>query len=137
LTHPVFCKTRRKQVQQTFGKYMRRQWLLFLIKLSRKRLNKVQSELRFRPCRLSKARPSIRNRTLHHQSDVLCCVHQHQLSVGSVAIATGSGLDGPGTAAGRRQESLFHNVQTGSWAHPAFYPLGTGGSFCGGKTARA
>jgi hypothetical protein len=28
-----------------------------------------------------------------------------------------------------REFSLFHVVQTGSRAHPAFYPAGTGGSF--------
>jgi hypothetical protein len=29
--------------------------------------------------------------------------------------------------------SLLHNVQTGSGAHPASYPVSTGGSFSGGK----
>jgi hypothetical protein len=33
--------------------------------------------------------------------------------------------------------SLHHRVQTGSGAHPASYPLGTGGSFPGGKVAGA
>jgi hypothetical protein len=33
--------------------------------------------------------------------------------------------------------SLLHSVQSGSGAHPASYPLGTGGSFPGGKTAGA
>jgi hypothetical protein len=31
----------------------------------------------------------------------------------------------------------LHVVQTGSGAHPAFYPVGTGDSFLGGKAARA
>jgi hypothetical protein len=31
--------------------------------------------------------------------------------------------------------SLHHRVQTGSGAHPAFYPMGTTGSFPGGKAA--
>jgi hypothetical protein len=36
----------------------------------------------------------------------------------------------------QRQEIFFlHNVQTGSGAHPASYPLGTGGSFPGDKVA--
>jgi hypothetical protein len=30
---------------------------------------------------------------------------------------------------------LRHHVQTGSGAHPASYPIGTGGSFHGGKVA--
>jgi hypothetical protein len=31
--------------------------------------------------------------------------------------------------------SVLHNVQTGSGAHPASYPMGTCGSFSGGKAA--
>jgi len=30
-----------------------------------------------------------------------------------------------------------HCIQTGSGAHPASYPMGTRGSFLGGKVARA
>jgi hypothetical protein len=33
--------------------------------------------------------------------------------------------------------SLLHVVQTGSGAHPASYPMGTGSSFPGGKAAEA
>jgi hypothetical protein len=33
--------------------------------------------------------------------------------------------------------SLHHRVQTGSGAHPASYPVGTRGSFPGGKVAEA
>jgi hypothetical protein len=33
--------------------------------------------------------------------------------------------------------SLHHRVQNGSGAHPASYPLGTRGSFPGGKAAGA
>jgi hypothetical protein len=33
--------------------------------------------------------------------------------------------------------SLRHSVQTGSGAHSACYPMGTGGSFPGGKAAGA
>jgi hypothetical protein len=32
---------------------------------------------------------------------------------------------------------LYHHVQNGSGAHPASYPMGTRGSFPGGKAARA
>jgi hypothetical protein len=31
--------------------------------------------------------------------------------------------------------SFLHIVQTGFGAHPAYYPMGTGGSFPGGKAA--
>jgi len=33
--------------------------------------------------------------------------------------------------------SLRHRVQTGSGTHPASYSMSTGGSFPGGRTARA
>jgi hypothetical protein len=33
--------------------------------------------------------------------------------------------------------SLLHSVQTGSWAHSAFYPMGTRGSFPWDKAAEA
>jgi hypothetical protein len=33
--------------------------------------------------------------------------------------------------------SLLHVVQTGSGAHPASFPMGTGGPFPGGKAAGA
>jgi hypothetical protein len=33
--------------------------------------------------------------------------------------------------------SLLHVVQTGSGVHPTSYPMGTGGSFPGGKAAGA
>jgi hypothetical protein len=35
--------------------------------------------------------------------------------------------------AGTRGVSLLHKFQTGSWAHPASYPKGTGSCFRGGK----
>jgi hypothetical protein len=38
--------------------------------------------------------------------------------------------------AGAGNFSLHHRVQTGSGAHPAPYPMGTGGFFAGGKAAR-
>jgi hypothetical protein len=37
--------------------------------------------------------------------------------------------------AGDRNFSLNHRVQNGSGAHPASYPMGTRGSFPGGKAA--
>jgi hypothetical protein len=37
--------------------------------------------------------------------------------------------------AGTKKFSLLHSVQTGSGAHSAFYPMGAGGSYHGGKAA--
>jgi hypothetical protein len=59
----------------------------------------------------------------------------------SVGIATDHGLDdrmiGVRIPVWAGNFSLRHRVQTGSGAHPASYPMGTGGSFRGGKAARA
>jgi hypothetical protein len=59
----------------------------------------------------------------------------------SVGIALGYGLDDRGSMvrfpAGAGNFSLHHRVQNGSRAQPASYPMGTGGSFPGGKAARA
>jgi hypothetical protein len=59
----------------------------------------------------------------------------------SVGIALGYGLDDRGSRvrfqAGARSFSLHHRVQNGSGAHPASYPMGTRGSFPGGKAAGA
>jgi hypothetical protein len=46
----------------------------------------------------------------------------------------GSGVRFP---AGAGNFSLFLRVQTGSGAHPASFPMDTGGSFSGGKAAGA
>jgi hypothetical protein len=53
----------------------------------------------------------------------------------SVGIAKGYGLDGRGSIPG--DFSLLHGVHTGSGAHPAYYTMGTGGDFPGGKAAGA
>jgi hypothetical protein len=59
----------------------------------------------------------------------------------SVGIALGYGLDDRGYGirfpAGAGNFSLSHSVQNGSGAHPASYPMGTTGSFPGGKAAVA
>jgi hypothetical protein len=60
--------------------------------------------------------------------------------VSAVGIPTGYGLDERGSEFESRygQEfSLLHVVQTGYGVHPASYPMGTRGSFSGGKTAEA
>jgi hypothetical protein len=58
----------------------------------------------------------------------------------AVGKATGYVLDDGGVGVrvpvGSRF-SLLHVVQTGSGAHPASYPMGTRGSFLGGKAAEA
>jgi hypothetical protein len=59
----------------------------------------------------------------------------------SVGIALGYGLDERGSrvrfSAGAGNFSHHHRVQNGSGAHPASYPMGTRGSFPGGKAAEA
>jgi hypothetical protein len=60
----------------------------------------------------------------------------------SVGIALGYGMDDWGTTrvrfpAGAGNFSLNHRVQNGSRAHPAPYPMGTRGSFPGGKATGA
>jgi hypothetical protein len=59
----------------------------------------------------------------------------------SVGVALGYGLEDRGSRvrflAGAGNFSLHHRVQNGSRARPASYPIGTGGSFPGGKAAGA
>jgi hypothetical protein len=58
-----------------------------------------------------------------------------------VSIALDYGLDGRGSTVrfprGVRNFSLHHSVQNGSRAYPASYPMGSRGSFSGGKAAGA
>jgi hypothetical protein len=58
-----------------------------------------------------------------------------------VGIVTGYELDnrvvGVQVPVGSRFVSLLHVIQTGSGAHQTSYPMGTGGSFPGGKATRA
>jgi hypothetical protein len=51
----------------------------------------------------------------------------------SVGTVTGYGLDGRGFDSRQEQETLLHCVQTGSWAHPASYPVDTLGNFASDK----
>jgi hypothetical protein len=48
-------------------------------------------------------------------------------------LRAGYGLEGPGSIPGKAGLFSSNSVQTGSRFHPAFYPMGTGGSFPGGK----
>jgi hypothetical protein len=66
-------------------------------------------------------------------------IHIYESRDSSVGIALGYGLDDGSSRvrvpAGAGKFSLHHRVQNGSGTHPASYPLGTGGSFLGGKAA--
>jgi hypothetical protein len=59
----------------------------------------------------------------------------------SVGTALGYGLEDRGSRVrfpvGAGNLYLHYRVQNGSGAHPAFYPMGTRGSFPGGKAAGA
>jgi hypothetical protein len=59
----------------------------------------------------------------------------------SLGTALGYGLDDRGSrvrlSVRTGNFSLHHRVQNGSGAHPASYPMGTEGSFPGGKAAGA
>jgi hypothetical protein len=78
---------------------------------------------------------------------VLCCEQFHLREFGrllksrdsSVGIALGYGLDDQGSRvrfpAWAGNFSLHHRIQKGSEAHSASYPMGTRGSFPGGKAA--
>jgi hypothetical protein len=67
-------------------------------------------------------------------SNVYNCHYSHDSSVG---IALGYGLDDRSSRvrfpAWAGKFSLHHRVHNGSGAHPASYPVGTRGSFPGGK----
>jgi hypothetical protein len=56
----------------------------------------------------------------------------------SISVVMGCGLGDRGLIPGRAGDfPLLHSIQTGSGAHPASYPVGTGGSFPGGEVAGA
>jgi hypothetical protein len=70
----------------------------------------------------------------------LFLINLYILSLGStVDIATAYGLDdrGVGVRVPVGSEFSLHIVQTGSGAHPASNPMGTGSTFPGGKAAVA
>jgi hypothetical protein len=68
----------------------------------------------------------------------ILCLQSHD---SSVSTALGYGLDDWGSSvrflAGAGNFSLHHRIQNGSEAHPASYPMGSRGSFSGGKAAEA
>jgi hypothetical protein len=64
------------------------------------------------------------------QEYLFLCIHELWGSRDSVVgIATGYGLDDWGRSSSPGRVKNFLHVQTGSGAHPASYPMGTGGSF--------
>jgi hypothetical protein len=75
----------------------------------------------------------LRPATFHKIPKKICTLFE-------VGIALGYGLDDRGSRVrfpvGAGNFSLHHRVQYGSGAHPASYPIGTRGSFPGGKVAR-
>jgi hypothetical protein len=85
---------------------------------------------------LQAASPETFGYTLALRSDVFYFFKSRDSSVG---IALGYGLDDRGSRvrfpAGAGNFSLHHRIQNGSGAHPASYPMGTRGSFPGGKAA--
>jgi hypothetical protein len=72
---------------------------------------------------------------------VQCLVKHRDNFTFPVGIALGYGLDDRGSRvrfpAGAGNFSLHHSVQNCSGSHPASYPIGTRGSFPGGKVAGA
>jgi hypothetical protein len=73
-------------------------------------------------------------------SEYIFCIASLSGSRDRAVGMTGYGLDDGGV--GVRvpvvsRISVLHVVQNGSGVHPASYPMGTGGSFYGGKAAGA
>jgi hypothetical protein len=80
------------------------------------------------------------HRTLSHAPIILPRYHLEGSRDNVVGIATGYGLDDQVSEFESwwvQEFSLLHVVQTSSGAHQASYPMGTGGSFPGGKAAGA
>jgi hypothetical protein len=67
------------------------------------------------------------------------CTSRTLASLYKMATSAGlrAGLSGIQFPAGAGNFSLHHLIQSGSGAHPASYPMGTRGSFPGGKAAEA
>jgi hypothetical protein len=69
------------------------------------------------------------------------CMYVQESRGSSVGLALVYGLEDRGSRVrfppGSGNFSLHHRVQNGSGTHPASYPVGTGGSFPGGKAAGA
>jgi hypothetical protein len=76
-----------------------------------------------------------------HSENLICYFMINKIRDSSVGIALGYLVDDRDSRvrfrAGAGNFSLHHRVQTGSGAHPASYPMGTWGSFLGGKATGA
>jgi hypothetical protein len=75
------------------------------------------------------------------QQIITACIKSFRSRDSSVSIALGYRWDdrdsGVRFLVGAENFSLHYHVQNGSGAHPASYPMGTRGSFLGGKAAGA
>jgi hypothetical protein len=83
--------------------------------------------------------PSMRGAQLKHRDDFSSLHLVFIFTDGSVGIALGYGLDDRVSRvqfpAGAGNFSLHHRIHNGSGAHPTSCPMGTRGSFPGGKAA--
>jgi hypothetical protein len=125
---------------------------------TRRRYNPEDLDLRYHRREASKLASSIyvrfltlRDQVLHPEKPKVklqfiilifeCLERRHESRDSSVGIALGYGLDDRGSRvrfpAGAENFSLHHRVQNGSGTHPASNPMGTRGSFPGGKAAGA
>jgi hypothetical protein len=68
-------------------------------------------------------------------------IHELKIRIRVVSViqyCPGYGPDDRGCISDRGNDGIFslpHHVQTGSGAHPASYPMGTGDSYSGGKVS--
>jgi hypothetical protein len=75
---------------------------------------------------------------LQHLSDRLKWANRMTwISQSVYRLATGWAKEGSEFESRNGEEFFLHVVQTGSGFHPTSYPMGTGGSFPGGKAAGA
>jgi hypothetical protein len=72
---------------------------------------------------------------LEWANPICCTSHMNVYSFYFYQISVG--WSGVQISAGTGNFSLHHRVQNGYGAHPASYPMYTGGSFPGGKSAKA
>jgi hypothetical protein len=78
---------------------------------------------------------NLRNKSISvFLNDTVCSTEKDKnMHLSSVGIAMGCSAEGIGVRfpAGAKYFSVLRNVQTGSGAHPDFYPMDTGGCFPG------
>jgi hypothetical protein len=113
---------------------------LRISKLPRQRIEGIKAALGTFPIRFSpfcSSANKVIGYQLHYRGQDFCLRCKSRDS--SVGIALGYGLDDRGSRVrllvGTGNFSVHHRVQNGSGAHPASYPMGSRGSFPGGKAA--